>query len=440
MLDTAHQPTTFEIDNDAVLDPLYYFDILKKRKFYALIPFIAILAVGWAIAMLWPPTYLAEGKILVVSQQIPVDLVRPTVTASASERISTIEQRVMTRDNLLKIVDKYQMYADQRSRLSRTDLLDLMRSNTTIKPLDIDPQRRQSDNFTIAVTVGFLDRRPDVATKVANELITLFLNEDARNRTNRATETTRFLEQEVSKLQVELAAIDEKMLAARRDAPLLTQESAIPQLSALKAELAAKAAVFSQSHPEVRRLKAQIEALEKEPPTVTKIPATTQTSGNQLLDPILLQRLSVQANLESTSQKLAAARRGENLERDQFSERLEVLEQAIPPQKPIKPNRFKLIGFAFAAAVMAAFASIWGVETIDKTVRRSSDLLRVSNGQLIVGIPYIVTQAELHKKKNRLVVIIGFLVTTLVIALLVIHFMVRPLDELWPVFLTRLGF
>ena len=57
--------------------------------------------------MLWPPTYLSEGKILVESQQIPVDLVKPTVTTASKERIQVIEQRVMTRDNLLAILDKY---------------------------------------------------------------------------------------------------------------------------------------------------------------------------------------------------------------------------------------------------------------------------------------------------------------------------------------------
>ena len=123
---------------------------------------------------------------------------RPTVTATASERIATIQQRVMTRENLLKIVDKYQMFADQRDKLSRTDLLDLMRADTVVKTIGIDPQGGQQ-TLTVAVTVGFTDRRPDIATKVANELITLFLSEDARNRTNRARETTKFLAQEIDK-------------------------------------------------------------------------------------------------------------------------------------------------------------------------------------------------------------------------------------------------
>src|SRR5262249_14220801 len=178
--------------------------------------------------------------------------------------------------------------ADRSDKLSRTDMLDLMRANTVVKAVPIELGAQNTQNLTVAVTVGFTDRRPEIATTVANELITLFLAEDARNRTSRASETTKFLKQEVEKLQAELAVIDEKILESRRQMPVL--EGAMPQLAALKAELAAKQAVFSDSHPEVRRLKAQIEALEKTPITVTRSP--TMTIGNlamgQMLDPLLL--------------------------------------------------------------------------------------------------------------------------------------------------------
>ena len=433
MLDTSHANQSFVTEDQTSLDPLYYYELLKKRKFYGLIPFLCVFLIGWAAVMLLPPKYLSEGKILVESQQIPIDLVRPTVTATASERIATIQQRVMTRDNLLKIADKYQMYADQRDKLSRTDILDLMRANTFVKAVDIDPQLQRTQNLTVAITVGFTDKRADVAAKVANELMTLFLNEDARNRTNRATETTKFLAQEVDKLKAELAAADDKILESRR-------EGTLPQLTVLKMELAQKLGIYSESHPEVKRLKGQIESLEKSPLAVAQAPALGGIAANQFLDPLLLQRMSIQTNLENTSQKLAAARRGENLERDQFSERLEVLEQAVPPQTPTQPNRRKLTAFAFAAAVMAGFAGIFLVELIDKTIRNTNDLMPVLHGQLVVAIPYIVTQAELHSKKSRNLLVVSVLGAALILALIAIHFLWRPLDELWPILLSRLGF
>ena len=87
MLDTSHANQSFVTEDQTSLDPLYYYELLKKRKFYGLIPFLCVFLIGWAAVMLLPPKYLSEGKILVESQQIPIDLVRPTVTATASERI-----------------------------------------------------------------------------------------------------------------------------------------------------------------------------------------------------------------------------------------------------------------------------------------------------------------------------------------------------------------
>ena len=42
--------------------------------------------------------------------------------------------------------------------------------------------------------------RPEVANKVANELVTLFLDENIKQRTERASETTEFLTREADKL------------------------------------------------------------------------------------------------------------------------------------------------------------------------------------------------------------------------------------------------
>jgi uncharacterized protein involved in exopolysaccharide biosynthesis len=437
MLDSSRAEVPLNIEEQP-LDPLHYWGILRKRKFYGLIPFVCVLAIGGAAAMLWPPTFLSEGKILIESQQIPVDLVKPTVTSPGAERIAIIQQRVMTRENLLRIADKYQLFSDERDRLSRTDLLDKVRANIVVKQIQYEA-KYETNSTTIAITVGYMDRKPDVATKMANELLTLFLDEDARNRTTRATETTKFLAQEAEKLKVELASIDAKILEGYQTGAT-TREGAFPELMSMKAELAAKSGIYSNSHPEIKRLKAQIAAMEKGGiPVTTQVPAATIGQTNKMVvNPLVLQRMSVQENLERTSEKLAAAQLGENLERDQYSARLQILEQAIPPQKPIKPERPKLIALAFIGSLAAGLVGIWVIESIDRTIRGSNDLLAVANGQLIVAIPYIATKAELSKKKNRVVVVMGVSLTILLAGLAVAHFFIRPLDELWAAFIARL--
>ncbi len=438
--DRSYMQATYEGDEPG-LDPAYYYGIVKKRIFYILIPFVLVFAGGSAAALLWPPTYLSEGKILVESQQIPADLVRPTVTASAKERIQVIQQRVMTRDNLLAIMDKYQMFADRRDSWSRTELLDLMRENTLITPVELEQTRGRRANpdelNTIAVSVGFTYNRADIATKVANDLITLFLNEDARNRTNRAMETSKFLEREVQRLEGELASIEPKISEVKRNAMSQPDLAQLPQLATLKAELAQKSGVYGKSHPEIKRLKGQIESLEKIPPPPAAVAKIVQID-NDALDALVTQRTSIQNNLEGAARKLTAARLGEKLERDQFAERLQVLEQAVPPQKPIKPNRIKLMGLAFVAAVMAGIGGVFAVETLDRTIRSSRDLERVGDGHLIVALPYISTKAELVRKKSRIALGLAISVVAVLAALAAVHFLWRPLDEVWTIVLDRL--
>src|SRR5260370_9993883 len=116
------------------LQPSYYWQLIKRRALYFVVPFSLVLPVGLAVAVLLPATYLSEGKILVQSQQIPTELVRPTVTSAAQERIQVIEQRTMTRENLLAIIDKFKLFPDRRTLMSPTQLVALMKKSIKIEP------------------------------------------------------------------------------------------------------------------------------------------------------------------------------------------------------------------------------------------------------------------------------------------------------------------
>src|SRR5437867_6146659 len=166
-------------DRSHLLRPAFYWELFKRRWAYFVLPFFTILAAGAAAALLWPPTYLSEGRILVQSQQIPSELVRPTVTNAAQERIQVIQQRTMTRDNLMAIADKFQLYPDKRTLMSATELVQLMRKNTKFAPVDLPLDFKQrSQNPTIIFSVGFEYGDAPTASRVANELMTRILNDD----------------------------------------------------------------------------------------------------------------------------------------------------------------------------------------------------------------------------------------------------------------------
>jgi len=403
-----------------LLRPAYYWELLKRRKYYFAIPFVTVALVGTALAFIWPPTYSSEGKILVQSQLIPTELVRPTVTNAAQERIQVIEQKLMTRDNMIAIIDKFQLFPEKRNLMSVTQLVDLMKKKTAIAAINNQLSfARRSDNPTIVFTVGFEDSDPAVAARVANELVTRILNEDIKDRTSRASDTTKFLGREVERLKAESAAIEAKMAQAKQGALTPSSTGATDPLAQLKADYVQKSAIYTEKHPIMKALKRQIDVAEK---------MARPASGGGDIDSLQAQQDAIQKNLEAATAKYSAAQLGEALEKNQQSEKLEVLEQPTVPQEPIKPNRPKLLAMSFLLALAAGGGLTILLEFFDTTIRQSADIFGIVDSALVVQIPYIVTKGEqrrVQRRKKLLIVAAGLAVLVVLVAA---YFMVTQLD------------
>ena len=425
-----------EEDRSHLLRPSFYWGVFKRRWAYFFIPFVLIATAGVGTAYLLPPSYLSEGKILVQSQQIPSELVRPTVTNAAQERIQVIQQRTMARDNLIAIADKFQLYPDKRTLISASELVELMRKNTKFAAVDsqLDFKQRSRaalENPTIIFSVGFEYADGATATRVANELLTRILNEDLRDRTSRATDTTKFLLREVQRLQAEDTALDNRIAQLRVSQGKLSSSARSDQpsmLDQLKAELVQKSALYSDKHPQIQTLKRQIEAIEKAAIPATAATASADPAAAASIEALTAQQEALQKNLDAASGKLAAARLGENLEKDQQSEKLEIIEQPTVPQEPVKPNRPKVAMLAIVMALMAGAGLALVVEIADKAIRRTSDIFGVVDNKMIISIPYIVTAAEVRKQKRRVVLLVLCSVVLLAGAAIGAYFFLPPLD------------
>ena len=426
------------------LSPRYLLDLVKRRFLYFLIPFLLIAPAGAAIVMLLPALYLSEGKLLVESQRIPTELVRPTVTSLAAERIQIMQQRLMTRDNMMAVIEKYKLFADRRSLLSTTELVDLMRERTKIQPLELG--RRAGDRVTMALTVGFEHEQPDIATKVAGELITLILNEDLRNRTSRATETTQFLAREANRLQTELRSVEMQIVDVKKkraETALAAQarqqealEQANAQITRLKAERLTKANQLSWNHPDVQALQRRITALERSLATPPNTPPDELPDAG--LEALETQQASLQKNLEAASQKLSAARMGEALERDQQAEKLEVIEQPVAPQQPIKPKRVKLLAMVLGLAFFAGAGLAFATESMDTTVRSRNDLMSMVESHLIVAIPFVETKRDRVWRRVQLARSLLLILVLAAGAVAAAYVFLPPLDLLWEQALVKL--
>jgi uncharacterized protein involved in exopolysaccharide biosynthesis len=194
-----------------------YVSIAWRRKFHILIPTVLVLAATISTVYLLPPVYQSTGTILIESQQIPAELIQSTVTSYANERIQIIKQRIMTSQQLFGIIQKFNLYADQLNSTARSDILADMRGRISINRVSANVKnKKRGTSALIAFTVSFQHEEAGTAQKVANELVTLFLDENIKSRTARAEETSDFLKNESDRLGDQITAMEQEIASYKQ--------------------------------------------------------------------------------------------------------------------------------------------------------------------------------------------------------------------------------
>lgn len=291
-------------------------DILNaiKRRFWLLaVSVVVITPIVLAVALLLPPYYSSTARILVQSQQIPSDLVRSTVQVASEERLALIQQRLTTRTNLLALADRLQIFEND-TRMSRTEIVEALRASIEVEEVRLRQGRFASRNVQAAAfTVTYSSRTAVMAARVANELVTLVLQENLENRARRASETRQFLDKKTRDLSVDINQIEaeiatfkaenaaslpvslgsrqeelrtlrlrkfelegqkvnlEERLTALKNAQNngataqgveQRKTPAEAQLDQMRQQLAQARGVYTESHPNVRALRSRIASLE----------------------------------------------------------------------------------------------------------------------------------------------------------------------------------
>src|SRR3984893_15613280 len=200
----------------------------RRRTFLAAAVISGIATVLLAVVL--PSTYRSAATILIEQQEIPQELVRSVITSFADQRVQVISQRVMTTQNLLALVDRYDLYPDLRQRDPREVLLQKMRDDIGMKMISadvIDPRSGRPTQATIAFSVSYQSRSPDLALKVANDLTSLYLNENLTSRTQLGRQTATFFSEESARQAAHIADLDKTLTAFkekhRNDLPELVQ-------------------------------------------------------------------------------------------------------------------------------------------------------------------------------------------------------------------------
>jgi len=243
-------------NRDIYIDPKF----LKRRKKVFFITFCIILAACIAIAIHLPSIYRSTATILIEEQQIPSNLIRTTVSGYIEKRLQIITQQIMNRPQLMKIINKFDLYSNLKGKATSDDLINKLRKNIQIIPITTQSNLygetlsvSNSNNApTIAFTVSFENPNPEITQEVTNYLASLYIEQNIKDRQSAVKGTTQFLKSQIKTVQQKINKIGQELAQFKQKH--LTE---LPELMSLNLQ------TLRQMNDELSRLDDQISNLEE---------------------------------------------------------------------------------------------------------------------------------------------------------------------------------
>ncbi|SNX74281.1 uncharacterized protein involved in exopolysaccharide biosynthesis [Cereibacter ovatus] len=307
-------------------DIRFYARILSSRLPAMAGLFLLASGIGLVVAVRAPTTYATSAKLLVESPEILDTTARAPSDIAAAEQLEVIQQRLMTRANLLDVARQNAVFANA-SAMSPDDIVEQMRERTAVT-------QSSGRNKATLMTIRFSGPDPQQVAAVVNQYVTIVLSTNSSFRAGRAQSTLDFFQQEVDTLSQELdrqsarlvefkntnadalpetleyrmsrqALLQERLSRSVRDLDDLQKQrasiqrayeangtfdasGALPltpeqrQLQTLEQELSNALAVYSPQNPKIRLLQAQVDALRER--LTKQAPASEGTSTDSVLN------------------------------------------------------------------------------------------------------------------------------------------------------------
>jgi polysaccharide biosynthesis transport protein len=489
-------------------NPRDYMALLMRRKWLIVCSFVFFAGFSLLIANVVPSVFVSKSLILYQPREISLELVKEIANGAMDSRLTAIQETLLSRSNLLKIVREFQGAESPYHGLSDEKKVERMRDHLQIE-LVTDKTRISSGSQPITnVRISYREQNPELAQKIASRITSLFIERESREREGQVYGTASFLKSELDNVQDQIRFSAERLkdlkeryngeLPSHLDANLRTldrlqqQKSAnmealdrqttlqlnldrqlsetptslsgaaqpaaaerdplLDEYLAKEREYKSLEAKATDQHPDVKRLRAELDMLRKElPPEVLMHDPSTEgavqvKTVNPVYQNLLAQLNQVKTELEIRRKekksvedqigrlnqqvqnspqveqvvmsaershgellkqgdelrgKLEQARLSESVEKKQKGAQFIIIDEANLPSDSESPNRSAV--FLYGTALSLALASVmaFAVDLSTRRVFTGAEAERILEAPILVEIPRIVSDHD-KRRAHRL--------------------------------------
>jgi len=375
-----------------------------------LLCFIAAVAAAFSL----PTVYRSKATLLVQAQDLPSSIVQSPVSGGVEQRIAAIRERVLSRGDLISLIEQNDLYAEERRSEPLSKVVDEMRTATSVSALSgaLGDSSGGGDK-TIAVTLSFDYPDPGKAQDVLQSFVGSFMKIDSDDIEEQARLSVRFLEDQASKLQSQISEIENNItgLKSRNGAALSSSGGGmIDTGSYSETALATARARYSDTHPDVIQAEERVRQLQamaaaagdngvgdavrdqisannatiaqlNQQKDATLARANAAMAGSARAPAIMEEAMQLESRASTlrdqyraVASDLLKAQNSSRMAGEQRAERLSLVDAPTLPDTPTSPNRPLLIIGGLAAGLALGLFLALAAEFIFRPVRSPNQI------------------------------------------------------------------
>ena len=194
-------------DTPQKIKPEQILEIILKRHWFIIIPFSIAMIIGTITAITLPRVYEAKTVILVQPQKVPSNIVQDIVSSDINARISTLSQQILSRSNLEKIIEEFNLFSgSEYEKMFPEKKVESLEKRISIKVTQ-GGSRNAADSFSIS----FRGTDPEKVMRVTNSLASSFIDENPKTSESQAIGTNLFLEDELETMRKRLMETEQQL-------------------------------------------------------------------------------------------------------------------------------------------------------------------------------------------------------------------------------------
>lgn len=397
------------------MGPIYtwqdFLDMTQRR----LVVILLVIVLGCIGSFYWAMSYVhlyESSEVIQVEQpKINDELARSTVEGSSARRLQLIQQQLMARASLEKIIEKYNIYSNLTA-LKPSEKVQLLRESVSINGVAAAREGFEDDGTISVLTITVQMEEAQLARDVTHEFAEQTRALMSAQRREQTELTLAFFEQQEQVVLDNIASLEAGLEAYRLENDLtleggiefrmnemaqlneailsLDREIISVQLARSQIDRTGRASTVER---EERELDAQLQ-------TLTQQRSLLDARRNGLQEAIQgspeIQRTladferrmeQLRAQLEVISTRRNEAQVGFNLERGAQGEQLTTIEEARVPDYPITMSKKKRAIMGAIASTGLAFIIAWLLELRRPVIRSARQMQRETGILPVVSIP-----------------------------------------------------